>query len=80
MSLADDPHKPYKVPEDLDTEELISLVYAIQGYLYVELDGSSKLYWNIDKEVDCADFVEWLSSRLACLGLAPKRPDYVTES
>ena len=71
MSLGDAPNRPARMPEDLDPEELVSLVYAIQGYLYVELDARDKMRWNIDKEVNVADFVAWLSGRLNDLGLSP---------
>lgn len=69
------PKQP-KHPRDCTVAELVKIVVGIQEWMYVEdttnvIDGPGQIAWYPDKEINGADFVDYLCEVMSTFGLAP---------
>ena len=61
-----------RMPDELSRKQLQDLVASIQEFMFQEYDELNDCErWNIDKEVNGGDLVEYVAERLAEYGLAP---------
>lgn len=60
-----------KTPQQLGREELEDIVDAIQQILYLDHQSEEGLFWNPDKEWDCADTIDEVALKLREHDLVP---------
>ncbi len=64
-----------KDPNKLSKGELVDIAIALQEYMYYDVpaDPAEAITWNPEKELECADLINFLNAVLKDAGLYPKK-------